>query len=86
MQIDEGAVGDELLDQVRRCGNESDPEPRRQHLRQRADIRHHACSIDAGHRQDWLAAVVKLVIVIVFDHGEALLRRKVQELEPARTG
>ena len=60
--------------------------PRRQHLRERADIRHDARSIDAGYRQDWLAAVVKLVIVIVFDDGKALLGGKVQELEPARTG
>src|SRR5204863_4537912 len=45
-------------------------------LRQRADVDHDAVRVGAGERQDGAAVVVELVIVVVFEDGEAVLVRE----------
>ena len=76
LQIDERSVRTEPFDQVTGRDDEPELEPRRQDLRQRADVDDDAGSIGARERQRRAAAVMKLVIVVVFDDREPVLRRE----------
>jgi len=86
MEVHVGSIGDDVIDQVGRRRDEAKPETRRQHLGEGAHIHDNSGAIDAGQGEDWRAAVMEFVIVVVFDHREARASGELQQFEPARAG
>src|SRR5262249_27058765 len=81
LQVGERAIRDEALDQVLWRCDEPKPQPWSYDLRQRSDVDNEALGVDAGDRHQRVAGVVKLVVVVVFEDRELLLRRQPEELE-----
>jgi hypothetical protein len=66
------AVPDELAQHGRSGDHVADAHAGCEHLRERAHVHDTARVIDAGQRQERPTLVVKLVVVVVFEHGEAV--------------
>src|SRR5215469_4340213 len=59
------------------------PQPRCEYLREGADIHDDSVHVDGGEGQNWATGEMKFVVIVVFNNGNAVGARKLQQLQSA---
>ena len=73
-----------LLEQRRGGDDVADPQPRKEHLRERADVDHLAGAIEGLQRRDRRAFVAQLAVVVVLEDRHLVLVGEREQRPPAR--